>query len=43
MSVIVILKNDVSYKTNDYQKLCDTNKNMHEINMIIKGVYHMSL
>jgi hypothetical protein len=27
-------------ETNDYQKLCDTNKNMTKMGVIIKGVYY---
>ncbi len=39
-SVILILKSGVSYfKMNDYQKLCDENKNVTKTGVIIKGVY----
>ncbi len=43
MSVIVTLNNDVSYKTDDYQKMCDTNKNVTKIDMTIRGSYYMNL
>ncbi len=39
MNVIVTLKNDVFHKMDDYQKMCDTNKNVTKIAMIIKGIY----
>jgi hypothetical protein len=28
---------------NDYQKMCDTNKNVIKMGVIIKGVYYMYL
>jgi len=39
MNVIVTLKNDIFYKMDDYQKKCDTNKNVTKIGMIIKRIY----
>jgi hypothetical protein len=30
-------------KMNDYQKMCETNKNVTKMGMIIKGVYYMYL
>jgi len=30
-------------KTNGYQKMCDTNKNVIEMDMIIKGVYYINI
>jgi len=29
-------------KMNGYQKMCDTNKNVTKIGMIIKGVYYIT-
>ncbi len=40
LNVIVTIKNDVSYKMDGYQKMCDTNKNVTKMGMIIKKVYH---
>ncbi len=34
------IKNDVSYKMDGYQKMCDTNKNVTKMGMIIKKVYY---
>ncbi len=30
-------------KTNGYRKMCDTNKNVTKMGVIIKGVYYSSL
>jgi hypothetical protein len=29
-------------ETNDYQKMCDTNKNVTKMGMLMKGVYYSS-
>ncbi len=43
-SVIVTLKTCVSYlKTNGYQKMSDTNKNVTNMGVIIKRVYLLGL
>jgi hypothetical protein len=39
-SVIVTIKNDVSYKMDGYQKMCDTNKNVTKMGLIIKKIYY---
>jgi hypothetical protein len=30
-------------KTDGYQKMCDTNKNVIKMDMIIKGVYYINI
>jgi hypothetical protein len=39
-NVIVTLKNGVFYKTNGYQQIHDTNKNMIKMGMIVNRVYY---
>jgi hypothetical protein len=39
-NVIVTLKNGVFYKTNGYQQVHDTNKNMIKMGMIVNRVYY---
>ncbi len=37
-NVIVTLKNNVFNKTDGYQQICDTNKNMIKMGTIVNGV-----